>query len=213
MRRGWLAVALLVSLGVNLGLLAAAAGGWWAAREAPASEAPGEAPSPPPAWDGPAPAGDVPPDEELGPLPGPPGAGRHGLPGAGRNPPPVERLADHLGLEGERRERFLELQRELFRNVLESRRDRARLAAELHRELAAPRPDEARVEALVGELGALYAAGERRTAEAILASRALLDDDQQRRYLQVLRRLHGGGRHGPGGGPGPGRRPRRFGPG
>ena len=119
--------------------------------------------------------------------------------------PPFERLADHLELTGERRERFLAIQRELFRHHLESRRRRGRLTEELRAELAAPQPDEARIEARIAALGELFVATETQTARAILDSRALLDAEQQRRYLQVLRHLLGDGPGGPpGGGPGDG---------
>lgn len=281
MKRWWLMVALLLSLGFNLGLLAAVAGGWWASRgaaERPAVDVLGEVsetapaageaaagPEPDPlaaalpadsrelsGLAAPGPEGEGPPapatgvgsgafpvagadstaegeaaEVGAGSATGPPWgprpwstgeAGESGederIAGAGApHPgPPLDRLADHLQLEGERREEFLAVQRELFRDLLELRRRRAALTVELHRELAAPRPDEARIEELVGELGEAYAATEGRTARAILDSRALLDPEQQRRYLQVLRHLLGGGPHGPQRGPGPGPR-RRLGPG
>jgi hypothetical protein len=279
-KRWWLMVALLLSLGFNLGLLAAVAGGWWASRgaaERPAVDVLGEVretapaageatagPEPDPleaalpagsrelsGLAAPGPEGEGPPapatgvgggelaagagaategeaaEEGAGSASGPPWgprpwstgeAGGSGederIAGAGAPlpGPPLDRLADHLRLEGERREEFLAVQRELFRDLLELRRRRAALTVELHRELAAPRPDEARIEELVGGLGEAYAATEGRTARAILDSRALLEPEQQRRYLQVLRHLLSGGPRGSQRGPGPGPR-RRLGPG
>jgi len=110
---------------------------------------------------------------------------RSGMPGA----PPVERLADRLGLEGETRDRFLAVQRRWFESLLETRRERHRLASELRRELASDRPDRTRIAGLVERLGAAYAAGEAATAEAVLDSRALLDPRQQERYGRFLRHL------------------------
>ncbi|HEX6202610.1 MAG TPA: hypothetical protein VF100_06375, partial [Thermoanaerobaculia bacterium] len=127
------------------------------------------------------------------------GPGGAGMPGE----PPLGRLADHLGLEGERRERFVALQRRFLAVHLEGRRERALLSAELRRELVADDPDRARIEELVGRLAEVYAASERATAEVVLASRDLLDAGQQQRYFRFLEHLRAGGP--PGGGPGPGR--------
>lgn len=178
MKRWWVVLALLLSLGVNLGLLAAVAGGWWAERGRAADEA--------------APAADA-------TLPGP-GSPRRGdgPPGGGPPPgwqgPPLERLADHLGLEGATRERFLELQRDFVASVAEARRRRLELGRRMRAELTSPQPDPERVESLAAEMGEVFTAAERATAEVILETRDLLDDpEQERRYLGVLERLRGAG--------------------
>jgi len=248
-KRWWLAFALLLSVGFNLGLLAAMAGGWWATRNAtappepvpatvevvasddhtagefgvpladevrvepPASEA--EAEPPPPELSGEEPVrvaqaeGEPPPPpREDGPSGEREGMEREGLERPG---PPLDRLADHLGLEGETRRRFLELQRRLFEVQIESRLRRGRLGREMRRELLAAEPDRGRIESLIEQMGATYVEAEKATAETILESRRLLTPQQQRQYLHVLERLRGGGPGGPGGEgrrPGPGQRRR-----
>lgn len=234
MRRGWLAVGLLLSLGVNLGLLAAVAADRWpqaappmevaeepavpsatgadleipgAAGEAidlPAAErAVAERPDASAAAAGPATPGAEPRTHRRGPAAH--GGERRGSPEA-----LVERLAEHLGLDGESRDRFVALQGELVATHLEARRERRRLRAELHAELVAAEPDRARLEAITAEMGRVHTASERRSAGLILDSRALLEPAQQRVYLGFLERLHrgrtGGGSRA--GHPVPHRRPR-----
>lgn len=246
MRRWWVTLALLLSLGINVGLVAAVAAGRWAeGREAALRR---EAAEEPPPVVLPGGGREIPgatsvevPEEEVGatgrgegpdrraraaarrgaqgvsaaddepaagvddPAVGRRGraprdraaAGEAGPRGHGDHPgePPLGRLADHLGLAGEPRERFVALQRELVRGHLEARRERVRLGAELRRELVEPEPDPARVEDLIARLGESYLASERATAEAILRSRELLDDEQQEAYLRFLDRLRHDGRN------------------
>jgi Spy/CpxP family protein refolding chaperone len=196
-RRWWLAIALLLSVGVNVGILATlVAGRLGGGRDAPAA-GPAEAPPGPPGWRG------------AGPGPGP-------EPGGG--PPPavgeriaqrVERLADHLELEGDARQRFVELQRGMLDAGFDARRRRVQLDAELRAELFAPEPDPERIERLIAERGRLEAETDRATAAALLESRRLLTPEQERLYLRVIERLRGAGgpragrfRGGPGGGSG-----------
>jgi len=230
-KRWWVILALLLSLGLNLGLLATMAGAWWASRH-PAQHASVTAPEVDgPGVDGPGldvdvPAADVPaaggegvgapPQGGLGPPAfGPPEGG--GPPAGPLTGPPLDRLADHLGLEGERREKFVALQRNLFETLLEAHNRRAYLTAEMRRELIAAQPDRQHVEELIDELGKLHVEIERATASTILDSRGLLDPRQQRLYLQVLERLRNGGGRRRGGaaerpGPPPWRRGSRFEP-
>ncbi len=103
--------------------------------------------------------------------------------------PRLERLADHLGLEGPTRARFIALQREMFATVLTSERRRLRLQVELRRELIGPSPDADRVQEMIRRQAALHAEAEAATARAILESRRLLDPDQERRYLAIVAQL------------------------
>jgi hypothetical protein len=231
-RRWWVTLALLLSLGINLGLLAAVAAGRWADRREAAEEPP---PAPALRGDDRELAGElggemiveVPAGEPLGatedapapdvhdPTEAAPGGrgphrriGSHG-PGGAPGEPPLGRLADHLGLAGERRERFIALQRGFVRAHLQARGERARLGAALRQELVAQVPDAARIDELIAGLGETYLASERATAEVVLASRELLDDEQRRTYLRFLQRLRHDGPHGaPYDGPRPGGRRR-----
>lgn len=194
-RRGWLGVALLLSLGINIGLLAADFGGWWAAHRATAVDAGDSVVGEELVADGHGDLGWVPGEVSIAPEPA---TGDSDHPPYHRSHlPPLDRMADHLELEGEVRERFVSLQREFLTGMAASRIRRQRLTLVLYGELAAPQPDRQRVDELLAELAELHAATERLTADSILDSRALLDDPEQRRYLEILKRLHG---HGEGGG-------------
>lgn len=215
MKRWWVILVLLLSVGLNVGLLATVAGAWWASRHAarqaagappPQAEAPPQPAEPPGDGAEPGAVAGAPGGGPGAPPEGPPGGGPGGPPG-----PPVERLADHLGLAGDTRDEFIALQRGLFETLLEARNRRAYLSSEMRRELVASQPDRDHLERLVDELGRVQTGIERATVETILKSRSLLDERQQRLYLQVLDRLRNGGGQrrglagqGPGEGPGAG---------
>lgn len=173
MKRWALWLALLLSLGINAGILltlAVGPGGWpW-----------GERPQVERTWDGPG----------RGEL------GRGGRPGRLRDRPPrhLGRVADRLGLEGEERERFVAIQEEFLATVRDGRRRRGELHRELRAELTAPEPDRRRVAELLRELSAVQLEMERAFADAVLASRELLGPEQEEAYLGFLERLPG--RHG-----------------
>jgi Spy/CpxP family protein refolding chaperone len=175
-KRWALWLALLLSVGVNVGILltlAAGPGGWpWSQRpERPRAER---------SWDGP-PRGVVPHGEM---------AGRH-RDGPARH---LGRVADRLGLEGGERERFVAIQEDFLATVRDGRRRRGELHRELRAELTSPEPDRRRVEELLGELSVVQLEMEQAFADAVLASRELLGPEQEEAYLVFLRRLPG--RHG-----------------
>ncbi|MGD2113576.1 MAG: periplasmic heavy metal sensor [Acidobacteriota bacterium] len=200
MSRRWLGLALLLSLGVNLGILGVLA----VERLRPPEPTAVTEPPPEPARastsrEDPAEYG---PPSEGGDV-GPQGAGPR--PPAG--PPPaiawrLERLADRLGLEGESRERFLEIQRDFFSGTFERRRRIVRLQEEFRRELAAPEPSEETVGELVLELSEARAALDRELARTVLRTRSLLGPERERDYLRFLARLGPGQGAGASGAPG-----------
>lgn len=159
MKRWGLWIALLLSLGANLGiLLTLAAGG----GERPPSASPDAV------------------ERRRGPD-GPSG-------------PPDERrllghLADRLGLEGETRERFQELQRRFFRQALETRRQGRELQRELGRELVGEKPDRERIDRLVEELAELRRGLDRTLVDTVLDTRELLDPAAEREYAAFIERL------------------------
>jgi Heavy-metal resistance len=176
MRRWWLVIALLLSVGLNLGILGAIL-----ARRAPRPE-PRE-PRPQEAMD---PAAD--------PL------------------PRLPRLADRLGLEGAERRKFIDIQWNLFQKTSRLRLQRGEVHRELKLELTREEPDRQRVNQLLSESAGIYGAMERALVDSVLATRDLLDPEQEKEYLRFVGRLRvpsnpGGGLGGQG--PGPQRQPPR----
>jgi Spy/CpxP family protein refolding chaperone len=145
MRRNWILLALLLSFGVNCGLV-----GMAIVRHRPAAPF------------------------ERGVRPAP----RAG-----------ERLADRLELEGETRESFLRLQRQLAERMRGGRREIERSRRELRRELTSAAPDRARAEELLVAIGREQAAMDRALVENVLASRELLDGRGEREYLRFIERF------------------------
>jgi Spy/CpxP family protein refolding chaperone len=162
----WLVIALLLSVGVNLGVLAAVGANRW-----------GKKPPPPPR------------DEQ--PLP---------PPIAGETPQRAIRLADRLGLEGEQRRRFIARQGRFFVETVQLRTDMAETQRELRRELTAPQPDRARIDALLNDSARSFRALELAMAQNVVESRRLLNADQEKEFLQFVALLRppglGGGNEG-----------------
>ncbi len=183
MRRWGLVLALLLSLGVNVGILATLA----TQRAREETTAPLPAPAPP--------------AFERRPVDGP--AAR--LLGPGGPQRRLQRLVEEMRLEGEEKRRFLQIQRRFFATSREERRALAELHRELRQELLAPAPRRARIDALVEQIGRSYAKLEGAMAANVVDSRAVLDGEQERLFLEFVRRLRAGqGRRFP-----PGRRPLR----
>lgn len=172
MKRWWVVIVLLLSVGVNVGLLAALA----TRKIAGHGERPADFP---------------------GPQEPPP-------PGPGFQPEPfhrMTRLADHLGLEGESRRRFLDLQQQLFQETLQRRMHLGETQREVRREMASSQPDAQRIDALLKEAARDYLVLEQALAKNVLATREILNPRQEEEYLRVISRLRplgpGGGGQGP----------------
>lgn len=174
MRRWWVVIALLLSLGVNLGLVAAVATRKMAARQ------------------------------ERGAEPGGPGPRRQQEMG-GEPLPRFRRLADHLGLEGEQRRRFLDLQRQLFEETVRVRMRQAENQREVRRELVSREPDRERIDALLQQSARDFLTLEQALAKNVVATRAILSPGQEEEYLRVISRMRPPGP----GGFGPQQPPRR----
>jgi hypothetical protein len=221
MKRWWVAIALLLSLGVNFGLLAAVAARrlgpepprpvrHQSAPERPAAEEerppvreeppPPDGPSvreepaqreqPPPDREEPprqeeeAGREEPPPPDPLGPpeeVPGP-----NGDPDG---PPRLARLADQLGLEGEARRRFLEVQWRFFERTTRLRMQQEEVQRELRRSLVRGEPDRGQIDGLLRESARIHLALEQALAENIITTRKILSPEQERQYLQIVGRL------------------------
>ena len=150
MRRWWVFAVLLLSVGLNCGLLGA-----WLAKRPPRE-----------------PAG------ESGPA---------------RNPEPPRaaflQMAERLHLSPEQRERFVEQQRRFFESTQSDRLALEEARRELRREVARPQPDRKRIDDLLGEAAARSSALEKTFVDHVLATRGMLDGEQQKAFLGMLARL------------------------
>ena len=178
MKRWWLVIALLLSVGLNVGILATIA----ARRGGPPPEAKAQK------------------EPELA--------------NPGRDPLPLlPRLADRLGLEGEKRRKFLDIQWNLFQETSRLRLQLGEVHRDIRRELTRDEPNRQRVDQLLADSARIYLAMERSLVDNVFATRGLLDADQERQYLALIGRLRiagaaaGGLGGGPGLGPGAAQRP------
>jgi hypothetical protein len=174
-KRWWIVIALLLSLGVNVGLLASVA----VRRMSPPQAAL-------PAGAGPGPEGRQPGPEG----PARPGAAPEGPEGPpANNPARLVRLADHLGLEGETRRRFLEVQWRFFERTARLRFRQGEVHRELRRTISRGEPDRRRIDALLDESARLFRGLEEALVESVVESRAILPPQEEREYLRLVGRL------------------------
>jgi len=159
MSRWWLVIALLLSVGLNVGILATIAAHW---------------PGPPPPREG------RPPQE--GQNPANPNPNIDPVPRLGR-------LADRLKLEGDQRRKFLDLQWNLYQESTRQRLQMNEVHRELRRELTRPTPDRQRVEALLNESARIHMALERALVSNIFSTRELLGPEKEKEYLKIVGRL------------------------
>lgn len=104
-------------------------------------------------------------------------------------PPPLEHFADRLGLEGAQRERFVAEQRRFFEAFQDLRRDLGATRAEMRREVGAGSPDRDRIEELLAASARLSEELDRLFVDHVLATREILDREQERGYFSLLDRL------------------------
>ena len=151
MKRPWLVVALLLSVGINIGILAMI--GLAKARG-------------PVRWE---------PRME------------------GSGGPPVERLAERLGLEGDQRDDFVAQQWEFFESFQRTRGELELTRQELKLEVGSADPDSERIEELLVKSARLTATLDRFFIENVMVSRQILDRRQERLYFSFLDRLRRAG--------------------
>jgi Spy/CpxP family protein refolding chaperone len=161
MIRWWLVIALLLSVGLNVGILAAIATHH---------------------------GGPPPPREERPPQQGQNPANPNGNPNA--DPVPrLGRLADRLKLEGDQRRQFLDIQWNLYQESTRQRLQMNEVHREIRREVTRPAPDRQRVEALLAESSRIHMALERALVNNILSTRELLGPEKEKEYLKIVGRL------------------------
>lgn len=92
-------------------------------------------------------------------------------------------------LDAPAQEQFIDGQRAFMHSLMSERREIEALRREVRRELLADTPDRARLETLVAELSERTTALERRFVDHVLHSREALDPEDERRYVEMLRRM------------------------
>ncbi len=169
MKRWWLVIALLLSVGVNIGILATLSfQGRSSVRGGTTTR------------------GTASEDTDHGTLAD---VAKDPLAQAGRLPPVIRRMANELGLKGEKRAAFTAVQRTFFEQTLAARSRMARLQREIRSEVTAGDPDRETLDQLLLELSAAHTDLERAFVTNLLDSRELLDDKQERRFMHFLRRI------------------------
>jgi len=95
-------------------------------------------------------------------------------------------IAERLGLEGEDREKFMQLQRSLLESSQGHREELEAMRREVRKELREDEPDRDRMDSLIDDMAEIGTAQEREYVETVMATREILDDEQQAMYLQFL---------------------------
>ena len=101
----------------------------------------------------------------------------------------LERLARRLGLDDSAIEPFLASQRSFLETTQSLRRQREIAKRGLHRELTQERPNREAIDQSLKELGQASNAMDRALAEHVLEARELLDGEAEKRYLSILEHL------------------------
>jgi hypothetical protein len=183
MKRSVLVLILLVSVGMNAGILATLLLDSWRGPQ-PAADTPRETGS-----------SESPTSEDASttklPRPDDPGSAE-AIPAERAVGGLVDRLIQRLGLDGEVAEQFRELQYDLYRQMRVNQRRTMQVQFQLRRELAGDLPDTGVLRGLVEDSGRLHAERQELLVRAILRSREILDRPQQREYQNFLSLL---GRH------------------
>ena len=184
MKRWWLVVLLLLSVGLNLGLLAQRARAEKKAKAALAAEERAAAADPATAsLKPPEPEGDTQPQEPQPRNPRPP-----------HEKPPflvklMNRMANEVGVEGEQREKFLAIQQGFFERTFETREELRRRQQALRQNLVSPQPDRELASRQVEELSQAQKELEQAFLDNYFETTAILDQDQQKRYRRLILEL------------------------
>lgn len=176
-KRYWWLPVLMLSLGVNVGLVTGRLG----SEPARGASDPIEAETP------------TVPSTEPSARSGP----RHTDPQPERFrrdlPRPVHRallrLAADFGLEGASSERFMDIQREFFRRSQDGRARLHRARADLRQELLSDAPDRQRAEAVVRRMSAAQQDMEGAFVDNYFQTRELLGPGQEQRFLRFMARI------------------------
>jgi Heavy-metal resistance len=159
--RWWLVIGLLLSVGLNVGILAAVVARRAAAPGRPAAQAPGQGQ----------------------------GQGQANPANANDPVPRLTRLADRLKLEGDTRRKFIDIQWNLYQETTRLRLDLGEIHRSLRKEMTLPNPDRPRVDALLADSSRTYLALEKSLVDNVFATRALLGPEKEAEYLKIVGRL------------------------
>ncbi|HEV7516897.1 MAG TPA: hypothetical protein VGR07_11405, partial [Thermoanaerobaculia bacterium] len=110
-------------------------------------------------------------------------------------PPPekrLARLADHLGLEGPERRRFLVLQRQFFAATGRDRKHLQQIYRQVRGELISAQPNPDRLDRLLAESSQVYLTVERAVTANVLETRKILKPEQESIFLDLIERMRPG---------------------
>jgi hypothetical protein len=101
----------------------------------------------------------------------------------------LQQLADHVGVQGPARRRFVQRQRRFFAETAGPRARLPQIRREVRAELTRPVPDQARLNTLLHEASDVYLDLEQSVVANVLDTRALLGPEQEHRYVDLISRL------------------------
>lgn len=104
----------------------------------------------------------------------------------------LERMVDKIGLQGEQRERFIELHRGFFERTREMREQQRRAERALRENLGSATPDRALAEVQLDEIATAKKEIEAVFVENFFDATAILDQDQKTRYRELVAELRRG---------------------
>lgn len=101
----------------------------------------------------------------------------------------LERMVDKVGVTGEQRERFLAIHRGFFERTRDMRDQQRRAERALRENLASATPDRALAEVQLAEIAAAKKEIETTFVENFFDATAILDTDQKARYRELVAEL------------------------
>lgn len=101
----------------------------------------------------------------------------------------LDRMVEEVGVAGEQRGKFVAIQESFFDRTLATREKLRQSQRALRDNLSSPQPDRALAESQAAEIAAAQKEVEAAFIESFFATSAILDPDQQQRYSKLVSEL------------------------
>lgn len=101
----------------------------------------------------------------------------------------LDRMVDEVGVKGEQRDKFVAIQESFFDRTLATREKLRQSQRALRENLSSPQPDRALAENQAAEIAAAQKEVEAAFIENFFATSAILDQDQRQRYSKLVSEL------------------------